>query len=173
MARVSRIKTKVRVPKTNPYIGWLNVFEKAYFLASRKMLLRLARDLASRLRRNLRAQVFRWVPLSEKYKKYKLKHGLDPRMLIATGEYLNSIVVRQKLDGSVEVGIKNKIHTPSGLPLKKLMRIHEYGTQTIPARPWWRPTVAAFRKQIGQTRADLEKAQTKKVKAWLKSKKMI
>jgi hypothetical protein len=173
MPRVPKLSAKVRIPPKNPFYGFINVFENSYLVGSRKMLLRMGRDLASRLRASLRAQAFNWVPLSEKYKKYKAKHGLDPRMLIATGDYINAITVIQRADGTVEVGLRDQIHLPSGLPVKTLMRIHEYGTSTIPARPWWRPTVSKFRKEIGQTRAEFRKMQNKKVRAWLKRRGAI
>lgn len=66
--------------------------------------------------------------LSSKWSDYKSSHGLDPRTLIATGEYLESFKVTR-------IGTRTwKLH-PEGQ--EELAEWLEYGTRTMPARPHW------------------------------------
>lgn len=66
--------------------------------------------------------------LSDSWAKYKGSHGLDPRTLIATGEYLESFTVSR-------IGNRTwKLH-PKGQ--EELAEWLEYGTNTMPARPHW------------------------------------
>lgn len=94
-----------------------------------------------------------WTPLSERYLAWKIKNKRDPRILISTKEYMQAIEIREeKQEGSkgksrivYVVGLPDRIHQDSGLPFRKLARIHEFGTKRIPARPLWRPTQEEFK----------------------------
>lgn len=99
-----------------------------------------------------------WKPLSARYLAWKIRNKRDPRMLISTQEYMQAIEIREVKTGigsvaryTYIVGLPDKIHQDSGLPFRKLARIHEFGTKPtkthagIPARPLWRPTQAEFK----------------------------
>jgi hypothetical protein len=115
-----------------------------------RMLL-AARALAREVRMRIRAQVYNWPDLSEKYLQWKEEQGLDTRMLIAYGYYINSINAWETPTG-VQVGIggiagEEPFHKRSGLSLRLIGRWLEYGTFNednsvrMPARPHWRPTI--------------------------------
>jgi len=82
---------------------------------------------AEDLRDFIKEQKGNWEELSEQYKAYKQRKGLDPRILIATGKYLNSIKV-------VQEGTRFKI-VPEGY--EELAQYLEFGTSRMPARPHW------------------------------------
>lgn len=46
----------------------------------------------------------------------------------------------------IQIGVVDVQHYPNGLPVATIAYIHEYGTERIPARPFFRPTIAAHRK---------------------------
>jgi hypothetical protein len=74
-------------------------------------------------------------PLSTKYQQYKSQHGLDPRILISTGEYIDSFTVTR-------VGNRTWILHPQGVsakgvPMEQLGTMLEHGTADMPARPHW------------------------------------
>lgn len=90
----------------------------------------------------------KWKPLNPKYKAWKIRKGLDPRILIAYGYYINSIkVYRSNKDWVVGVD-PFQIHPKTGIRMKKLARYLEYGTSRMPARPHWRPAFEHVRKHI-------------------------
>lgn len=102
-----------------------------------------ARGLRDELRDAIRNQEFDWEALSPRYARKKEREGLDSRIYIARGDYLNAIVVRRKpVRGKVvfTVGVLPGQHY-SGLTYVVLARIHEFGSEkmNIPARPLWRP----------------------------------
>jgi len=110
---------------------------------------RIAERVAELAKEVLEKQVYRsqWEDLSETYSDWKERQNLDPRTLISTGEYLDSIKARVRhYPTRYFVGPDPEAtHKDSGLPFKKLMRMHEYGFEDpargvrIPARPFWRP----------------------------------
>ncbi len=110
--------------------------------------------------------------LSKKYVVDKVRKKLDPRILMASGEYLRGILVRKvhSPDTGVHyiVRMANRNHA-SGIKLNLLARIMEYGTSaftikvfgdenkkatiTLPPRKHWAPAfkeVMKARKQLGE-----------------------
>jgi hypothetical protein len=116
----------------------------------------LALEFADDLKSIISRQLIAWVPLSPAYKKRKRILGLDPRILIATGRYVNSIQPVEQADGSWVVSIPEEPLRPgSRYTLKDLARWLEYGTQTMPARPHWRPAQNIWRTKIYQMKRRL------------------
>jgi hypothetical protein len=122
-----------------------------------KHLRKVAESYKKLLLDTLESQRYRtqWKPLSERYLHWKIKNKRDPRMLISTREYMSAIEIREeKHDSKIVwiIGLPDRIHVDSGLPFRKLARIHEFGTLPskkhpgIPPRPLWRPTQHEFRK---------------------------
>jgi hypothetical protein len=108
--------------------------------------------------------------LSASWQTRKEKKGLDPRLLIASGDYLRGIVVRRKVDPdrknvSYMVTLAKRSHRGTNLSLQRLAEIHEFGTSSytvpffgdkkhlvqiqIPARPHWRP---AYQQMVEQAK---------------------
>ena len=113
----------------------------------------MAEEFADDLRTIISRQLISWVPLSKEYAKRKRILGLDPRILIATGRYIESITPVQNPDGSWVVSVPAEPLRPgSKHTLKDLARWLEYGTRTMPARPHWRPAMQIWRTKIYQVR---------------------
>jgi hypothetical protein len=123
-----------------------SLFNKDVKLQAFEYLKELIKALIEEAKQILESQSYNWVPLTERYADYKMDHGLDDRILIATGFYRDHIgwgVTHNK----IWFGVPNITHEPSGLPLPVLARIHEFGTATIPARPLWRPLLSKYARE--------------------------
>ena len=116
----------------------------------------MANQFADDLRQIISRQLISWVPLSSGYAIRKRTLGLDPRILIATGRYVNSIQAMQQKDGGWIVSIPDEPLRPgSKHTLKDLARWLEYGTLRMPARPHWRPAQNIWRTKIYQMKRRL------------------
>lgn len=113
-------------------------------------------EFVDELKFRIASQSFNHVALNVGYKQGKIRARLDPRILIATGEYLNSIMYEQLEETGPDVaficGVRRGTHQPSGLPVHVLARIMEYGAvrqgrRVIPPRPHWRPMFATMRER--------------------------
>jgi len=117
----------------------------------------MAKEFADDLRAILARQLISWRPLSPKYRLYKSRMGLDPRILIATGRYVQSIQALQQPDGSWVVGVPDEPLRPgSKYTLKDLARWLEYGTMHMPPRPHWRPAREIWRTKIYRMKKRLQ-----------------
>jgi hypothetical protein len=123
----------------------INVFDKSAIHMRKEWAPLIADTLALRLRQVIFEQLFDLEPLKPEYKEWKAQHGYDTRILIQTDEYVRSIRWWQLPSGDTVVGVPNKIHH-SGLPMRILARVHEFGSAkaNIPARPVWRPVLSSF-----------------------------
>jgi hypothetical protein len=102
----------------------------------------------------------RWDDLSEQYKEWKKKAGLDPRIWIRTGQLLDAIRVRFfPSTNSYGVGVDSTAHFRKVVTVKNdqghitghtlgersetsvlfIARLMEFGTVSMPARPLFRP----------------------------------
>jgi hypothetical protein len=116
----------------------------------------LAQEFADDLKAIIERQMIAWMPLSGPYKSYKRRMGLDPRILIATGRYVNSIQPIEQPDGTWLVSVpKEPLRPGSRYTLRDLARWLEYGTQNMPARPHWRPARNIWRTKIYQMKRRL------------------
>lgn len=155
--KAPRMRAAYYLPK-RPLPGLVNIFQTSALFATRKKLFEIGTTYSDMVKDVIERQLYDWKPLSPKYRRFKERHGLDPRILIATHDYLDGIGVRRLKDGSVYVGVKRRRHKPSGLMLERLARIHEFGTRNkrVPARPHWRPVLSVIKRDLKQTRADLK-----------------
>jgi phage gpG-like protein len=125
---------------------WLPELQGKLLEAGHDEIEKASHHLAELVKLAIITQAFKWKPLTERYIKWKKRKGRDTRILIATGEYVQSIQVTQNSEGDLDdvtytVGLPDKIHVDSGLPIRKLAAIHEFGAPKarIPARPVWQP----------------------------------
>lgn len=79
------------------------------------------------------------APLSPDWRKRKERLGLDPRVLIASGEYLDSFGVEQPAWNKVVAGPSTAKHSEAQIPNTLLANILEYGREHIPPHPHIRP----------------------------------
>lgn len=87
------------------------------------------KELADMLRDDIKGQRFDHKPLSPAYREYKRMFGLDPRILIATGEMVSKITYRVPMAGdAAEVGIFSDLRNAT------LLNLHEHGTSMMPER---------------------------------------
>lgn len=110
----------------------------------------LADEFIEGLRTKIENQAFNHTPLNPEYRQGKVNQRLDPRILIATHEYLDSFVAERDETapaGTIQFrcGVRPGIHGPSGLRYSVLARVHEFGTSKVPSRPHWRPQAAEYR----------------------------
>ena len=86
----------------------------------------------------------KWAPLTAEYVEYKRKQGLSLRIWEATSLMKNHIVVLRRKD-KWYIGPNPKVHYKSGVTLLEVARWMEFGTQKMPARPLFRPTLQYLR----------------------------
>jgi hypothetical protein len=80
----------------------MDAWYDASSVEGRKMAEGFKEDLIKRIK----TQAYPWKPLSPKYAKRKAKYKYDPRILIATGEYLKNIVIIQEV-GFADTPVKS------------------------------------------------------------------
>lgn len=129
------------------------MFLEAKGMNIRNLNQQIAQEFADDLKAIIERQLIAWVPLSPTYAQRKRMLGLDPRILIATGRYVNSIQPIEQPDGSWVVSVPDEpLRDGSKHTLKDLARWLEYGTRHMPARPHWRPAMNIWRTKIYQVR---------------------
>ena len=115
---------------------------------------------------------FKHERLNEEYLAQKVREGLDPRPLIATGFYIEHIetVEDRTPEGRLwVVRVPDIIHEPSGVPLKALVGWLEFGTEeaehhpATPARPHWRPVAVMVRQKWKRLPKDVRAAALRNV----------
>lgn len=140
---------------------FINVFRNAAFQVPNQFCEEVANEFKDELQFRIASQAFGHRPLNPAYRMGKVRARLDPRILIATGEYLESFTVedlssrehqeRHGIEGpGFVVGVRDGIHSGSRLPYRVMARIHEFGTSRIPARPHWRPMSAIYRRRSAE-----------------------
>lgn len=111
----------------------------------------LAKRGAARVRQNIYGQRYKHVALNPLYRRWKVKHGLDPRILIATGKYVESIVARKQNKTTWLVApAAGETFGKAGRAMSTLGLWLEYGTKHMPARPHFRPEAARLQVELVQ-----------------------
>jgi hypothetical protein len=129
----------------------------------------MAEEFADDLKKIIRSQSIAWTPLSPAYTKKKKMLGLDPRILIATGRYINSIQAIQNKDGSWEVNVPPEQLSPgSKYTLQDLAHWLEYGVprRGLPCRPHWRPAAQIWKTKTYQAKLYVKQSLLKKFKQY-------
>lgn len=105
---------------------------------------------AERIKRNIYKQSYGHVPLSRPYLKWKIKRGLDARILIATGAYVASIEAR-KQNATTWIVAPRAGTQHKGRALSTIGLWLEYGTRNMPARPHFRPDLQIVYQRLQQS----------------------
>ncbi len=169
---MSRSKVNPRSYRTVKNL--INIFENSSTKVFQTFGKKQSEELMNKVKNALLNQTIRHKPLSPAYLEQKRRQGLDTRILIATGDYVESITVtKEKIRKRTvwRIGVpENKIHAPSGLPYKILARIHEFGSKkrNIPARPHWRPVYSAYIREFPKTLKTVKKDMVRDVNTQLK-----
>jgi hypothetical protein len=100
-------------------------------------LITIGDTVVQQIRRNIEQQLLDFPELVARYHRRKVSEGYDPRILIRTGDFLDSIVVTDvSVDGdtySIKVGVSDGL-TESKLPMSDLAYYIEHGTIKQPGR---------------------------------------
>lgn len=168
-------RSKVRVNKfgtTNIKSFFKEVVEPTVLKVNRRILKEVAEDAAWEVRQRLTRQTYNHIPLDRKYLRWKDRWGLDTRILIRTGAYVEGIKAvevqfprgvgyRVGFDPDAHTALldsKGRIVSEDGGPLlTDLARWLEYGTLTMSARPHFRPV---YRDLISSIKALKKKMRT-------------
>lgn len=148
-----------------PYVNPINLLISAIgtpsrpgpvLLEVRNEIENVSKDLVTEFRDNIRKNVFDMAPLSPRYKAWKIRKGLDRRILIAQKKYIQAIGYENTPYG-VRIGVMkgfrvDKIKKKDGTTQKKVIRYKdlvrwlEYGTTKMPPRPHWRPQMRKWKR---------------------------
>lgn len=125
-------------------------FEESARRTAERFLNLQCERLTRQLREAILGQRYNWYPLDPEYLRRKVRQGFDPRILVRTKQYVESMQVFGLEDAEhgvlFRVGVPDEDHN-SGLPFRELARIMEYGRRDGAkpyARPHWRPTWGIF-----------------------------
>lgn len=160
---------KIKKQEVN-YRRFGNVFKKSVLQVMANEVDEVSQAYVDQLKALILGQKYSWRPLTPRYAEYKRRAKLDPRILIATGEYVNSIAIQRRTRDRgklrVYVGVPYNRKHSSGLPFKVLARVHEFGSRKahVPARPHWRPAKAWLMKEIPRIRERIARQAKKDLK---------
>lgn len=175
-------KAKSKIPKFSKIRG---AIEQSVIQTAHNQVKAIAETTAEDLKRRIENQRFRSFkenPLSDEYAKKKARLGLDPRTMIATGHYKDAIKVTKVGKTVYYVGfdandVVMKFDENSGelvatdIPLTKLARWHEFGTQNMPRRPHWGPTFRRVKDVMRQLRKETGRVGIRELNRRLKMNK--
>ena len=160
------LKSRVIVPKRRSSYILVNAFGDdkrpgSLMLEARRLCRKTAGQMAKEMRDSIYQDRYKKPELSPGYLDWKLRKGLDPRILIATRRYVRSIGVVKTRYGAIigltrKTRIDRKGKKSRRIPYALLQRWLEYGTRKaivlpsgkkkkgkigsrMPARPHWRP----------------------------------
>ena len=105
----------------------------------------------------IESQSIELEPLVKEYEFRKIKEGYDERILIRTGDFINSIDVTditiQGNDIRVFIGVRDGV-TKTGISMQQLAEFLEYGTEDMPAREPFRKSWEEIRKDVKEEVSD-------------------
>jgi hypothetical protein len=123
---------------------WLTALQTSVNVAANKTALHFSEKYRDNVVLAILRQQFNLPELSRRYLKMKAQSGLDTRILMATGRYLDTIKVWKWRRGKQDVYVVGvppaaTYKRAGGAPVKvaDVARWLENGTRTMPARPVW------------------------------------
>lgn len=95
----------------------------------------------------LKSGSFSFTPLLETYKARKVMTYGDSPILVARGEYVSEIRVFK--DGrQIRVGFEEGKRDSRGMLFEDIAVGNEFGSESVPPRPHWRPTMEDVKQTI-------------------------
>jgi hypothetical protein len=144
-----------------------NVVDRTVSVIGERYGMDIAKSFIKDIRAHIEHQIFHHAPLTAAYADWKRKQNLDPRILIATGDYLDAIEAIP-LDGGAGVGMRAGRHRnedgSAGPEFDDLADWLENGTKGrrlsalrvnnelggIPPRPHWQPMIERWTAKVAQ-----------------------
>jgi hypothetical protein len=111
----------------------------------------IANDVVEGIKSNIENQSYKHKPLTPNYKRYKILHGLDSRILIRTKFYLNKINVfsgKIKNEFLYHIGVSKLEEYSDGKKLYDIAKWLEYGTTKMVARPIYAPELKNIKENL-------------------------
>ncbi len=154
---------RAHIPSLTAFLGKVKVAAVAAAEADLRAFAHEQRDAFVERIRQQDFDSFRRIPLSWAYRLRKRFHHLDPRTMIATGTYLDSIQVHERTTAGrassgrfsaqerpilvMEINIDPSARamgldgTPTNVPMRMVAAVNEFGSSAahVPARPHWAP----------------------------------
>lgn len=101
------------------------------------IVISMADKIVERIWDLIESQSIELEPLVEEYRQRKVAEGYDERILIRTGDFLNSIQVTDIQTNGDDITVLISVEdgrTETGISMKELAQYIEYGTSNQPAR---------------------------------------
>lgn len=104
-------------------------------------LLRIGKEGVKVAKGHIDAQDLPWKPLEPSTVAQKSSQNKDPRILVSSNRYYDSITYKTQGNG-VFIGIPKNAQSERGESLMMIAAVHEFGamSRNIEARPLWQPT---------------------------------
>ena len=155
--KVFESHANMRIPTKNPFKITQSIFKSSVLLSTKKAAWDVAQEYADYAQKVIYEQLWRWPELSESYLKFKERVGLDLRMLIATGGFVEKIGVYPDEEGNPRIGFPDDDSIEgSEISLRLLARFLEFGTRYMKARQLWRPLQSIAVRRMKQTARQLQ-----------------
>jgi hypothetical protein len=126
------------------------------------MIISMGEKITERIWDLIESQSIELEPLVEDYRQRKIREGYDERILIKTGDFLNSITITDiNSDGDnliVTIGVEDGT-TETGLSMQELALYLEHGTETMIARQPFFRSWEQIRKEVSSEVASRLKAE--------------
>jgi len=104
-------------------------------------LLRIGKQGVKVSKGHIDSQDLAWKPLAASTVAQKASQNKDPRILVSSNRYYDSITYKVQGNG-VFIGVPKGAQTEQGESLVVIAAVHEFGalSKNIEARPLWQPT---------------------------------
>lgn len=166
------------------------VVDRAAATVGQRHGMEIMKGFVKDIRAHIEHQIFHHAPLTAAYADWKRKQNLDPRILIATGDYLDAIEA-VPLDAGAGVGMRagrSRAHDGSpgpeyddladwlengtkGRRLSALRVSNERGG--LPPRPHWQPMIERWTAKVAQLGSSMEELLSEELLKELKKKGYI
>jgi hypothetical protein len=143
----------------NKLFGDWNKFQHVLYKLSENhdqyegIIISIGEKITERIWDLIESQSIELEPLVEEYRQRKVREGYDERILIRTGDFLNSIAVTDiRGDGenlTVFIGVEDGV-TETGISMKELAGYLEFGTEDMIARQPFFRSWEQIRKEVAR-----------------------
>lgn len=97
---------------------------------------------------HIASQDLGWTPLDSKTLSKKVAQGYSENILVQSSTYFRNITSYVEGD-TAYAGVKREVSYSNGVDVANIAAVHEFGTEHIPERPLWQPTLKEVQEAIG------------------------